>query len=497
MLQREIETELPPEFHDDLLVVRFRPDLGNVAASAVAMTIGAATAVTTMESVVSSAAWTAATQIAPTLLAMERSGFVRRVIPLVRSEAPSALDAASGILASFVTDTSVSRTGSTIASGTSFIELEKGIDIDEAQRRLSEDAQVQFVSRVPLRYMALPASKKARRRAATPITASAAVPSSPSGLWNLLRVKWREARDKTGFVDANTVKVAILDTGVDDHHPDLAVAHYVHDHPDTPQLSGLKDIAGHGTHVAGTVAATIGNAAGVSGICKCHLMCWKIFNDQPKYIASQHRFVYIVDPLMYQRALIDCLDEDVDVINLSIGGTHPPDLQEQQLLNALLANGTSIVAAMGNHRSLGSPPSYPAAIPDVIAVGATSIDDSVATFSNRGDHITVSAPGVAIWSTMPTYVGQSGFDALVGTGGAPKEGKAIPRETNYAALNGTSMATPHVTGAAALWIAKNGRQGSTATAAALKNSADRVAGMNGLDFHADYGAGRLNLDRLL
>ncbi|MFL6245049.1 MAG: S8 family peptidase, partial [Thermoanaerobaculia bacterium] len=358
-----------------------------------------------------------------------------------------------------------------------------------------DDAQVQFVSRVPLRYMTLPAAKPRRRAAGSSTTAT--TPPAPSGLWNLLKVQWAVARNKHGFVDADDVKVAILDTGVDAGHPDLTVAQYIHDHPDTPQLSGIKDIAGHGTHVAGTVAATIGNAAGINGICRCRLMCWKIFNDETTHIPSLGRFTYVVDPLMYQRALADCLDEDIDVINLSIGGTQPPDPQERQLLNALLANGTTIVAAMGNHRALGSPISYPAAVPDVIAVGATSIDDSVATFSNRGDHITVSAPGVSIWSTMPTYAGQSGFDAVIGTGGAAKEGKAIPRETNYAALNGTSMATPHVTGAVALLVAKSGRQGPTATADALKTLSDHVAGMGNRDFHPDYGGGRLNLDRLL
>ncbi|MFL6245128.1 MAG: hypothetical protein ACJ74H_03820, partial [Thermoanaerobaculia bacterium] len=130
MLQQELETELPPEFHDELLVVRFRPDLGNVAASAVAMAVGAATAMVTMESTVAGAAWTAATQIAPSLLAMERSGLIRRVIPLVRSADPAPLDVASAVLSSFSTETTRTRSGSAIASGTAFIQLEKGVDID-------------------------------------------------------------------------------------------------------------------------------------------------------------------------------------------------------------------------------------------------------------------------------------------------------------------------------------------------------------------------------
>lgn len=111
---------------------------------------------------------------------------------------------------------------------------------------------------------------------------------------------------------------------------------------------------------------------------------------------------------MYRRALLDCLEQNIDVINLSIGGGGF-DPHERDLFNNLLANGTTIVAAMGNDRESGSPTSYPAAYPGVIAVGATSRDDTIASFSNSGNHITISAPGVAIWSTF--YAVNFGFAA--------------------------------------------------------------------------------------
>lgn len=200
---------------------------------------------------------------------------------------------------------------------------------------------------------------------------------------------------------------------------------------------------------------------------------------------------------MYRRALADCLEQGVEVINLSIGGPGKPDPQEQDLFNLLLANGTTIVAAMGNERQFGSPTSFPAAIPGVIAVGATSLNDRVARFSNRGNHISLGAPGVAIWSTLPTYPGQLGFEAVPGPGGLPLEGKPLRRETDYDAWDGTSMASPHVAAAAALLVANRGKMSPAAVRTQLMQTADRVAGMQGRDVHPDYGAGRLNLLRLL
>ena len=90
---------------------------------------------------------------------------------------------------------------------------------------------------------------------------------------------------------------------------------------------------------------------------------------------------------MYQRALSRCLTLGVDVINLSIGGPGAPTPNESLLFSKLIQAGTTVVAAMGNDAS--SLPSYPAAIPDVLAVGACSIDDTVATFSNSGGHISL------------------------------------------------------------------------------------------------------------
>ncbi|MGA7732210.1 MAG: S8 family serine peptidase, partial [Chloroflexia bacterium] len=178
-------------------------------------------------------------------------------------------------------------------------------------------------------------------------------------------------------------------------------------------------------------------------------------------------------------------------------GSGEPDEAEKDLFQALIDNGTTIVAAMGNERQYGSPTSYPAAIPGVIAVGATSVDDKVANFSNYGDHISISAPGVAIWSTLPTYPGQAEFEAVRGDGGGWVLGRPIPRDTDYAAWDGTSMATPHVTAAVALLIANQGGSDPQTVRDTLMKTADRVPAMGRHKFDPDYGAGRLNLLNLL
>lgn len=427
------------------------------------------------------------------LEALERGGMVKRITALAASSDSPAEEFRMGALA--VQRGVGPRAGKRSAAanaGVSIIELHKNADPDQLQKALADDPQVELVSRVPVRYLL------ASRRAPTGAGIARAAPPAAQ-MWNLRKIEWAQARAEPSFREATEVNVAVLDTGVDMGHPDLLnqISKYVYLHPDTASVSGEQDIIGHGTHVTGIIGALINNAAGINGICQCRLNVWKIFPDQATYSAADRSFSYFVDPVMYLRALADCLDEDIDVINLSIGGPGIPDHQEAQLFNALTAKGTTIVAAMGNERQYGSPTSFPAAIPGVIAVGATGLSDSVTNFSNRGDHIVVCAPGKGIWSTLPTYPGQFGFSAVAGPDGRPIEGKRMSRETDYDSWDGTSMASPHVAAAAALLIARQGSVGPAAVRAALSSKSDAVAAMGGKPFDSDYGFGRLNLLRLL
>jgi subtilisin family serine protease len=326
----------------------------------------------------------------------------------------------------------------------------------------------------------------------------AATPPSVDTLWNLQKIHWREARNN-GLDPARNIRVAVLDTGIDLAHPDLPGQDitYVHDYPDSQAATSDQDIIGHGTHVSGTIRALIDNQIGINGICECKLSVYKIFGDDPAdqpVLSPFPYYPYYVDPILYRAALAACQDAGVQVINLSIGGPGAPDPQERALFQGLIDAGVAVIAAMGNEAS--AQPSYPAAIPGVIAVGATALDDSRADFSNIGPHIALSAPGVAIWSTLPTYPGQSGFYAVSGTGGAWVRGEPMRRETDYDSWQGTSMATPHVTATAAMAVAKYGPLAAAAMKDHLQQAVDKVPGMHGQDFTKEYGAGRLNLLRL-
>ena len=493
MIKQVFTSAQLPSYHKGMLIMKVRPSVGPMlAAAAAARSAGRAMGITGGEE----AAPTFATPGMSVLSMFERGGLIKRVTPLSR-QADEALPAMAPrrAMGAIARSASVRRGRSADSNtGVNLIELERDQDVSELQVALANDPHVEFVSRVPVRYLVRTSAKSSSKKQ----TIKVAAPSA-STMWNLRKIEWAKARALPKFKDATKVTVAILDTGIDHKHPDLKgrIASYVFAHPDVPDISGERDIIGHGTHVAGTVAALINNKIGINGICSCRLHIWKIFDDEPDFASFEDGFVYFVDPVMYRRALADCLEQNIDVINLSIGGGGEPDHQEQQLFDALLANGTTIVAAMGNEREFGSPTSYPAAIPGVIAVGATTLDDSVANFSNRGDHISISAPGKGIWSTLPTYAGQFGFEAVSGPGGRPIEGKAFRRETNYDAWDGTSMASPHVAAASALLIAKSGKIGPAAMRRELKRKSDRVAGMGGRSLHPDYGAGRLNLLRLL
>jgi hypothetical protein len=464
-----------PKYHEGMLIVKMRSSSSLRSAIAATRETG---------SVLESPGMSA-------LSTFERAGLIKQVIPLARPmQEESPIIGSRRVMAALATSIE-GVSPDNINVGVNIIELERDQDVPELQIALANDPNVEFVSRVAVRYLV------SQTQPSSPAIGIAAVPPPASTMWNLAKIRWQEARALPSFQEATSIRVAVLDTGIDANNPDLQgqVSSYVFNHQDLPIASSERDVIGHGTHVAGTIAASINNNLGINGICECQLNIWKIFDDEPDFISCSQGYAYFVDPVMYRRALLDCLDQNIDVINLSIGGGGF-DRNEQELFNNLLANGTTIVAAMGNEREDGSPISYPAAYPGVIAVGATNRDDTVANFSNFGNHISISAPGVAIWSALPTYPGQFGFEAIC-TGGRPRLGQTLRRETDYDAWNGTSMATPHVVGAVALLLANKGKMNAAEVRRQLTKTADKVAGMGGRDFHPDYGAGRLNLLRLL
>jgi subtilisin family serine protease len=251
--------------------------------------------------------------------------------------------------------------------------------------------------------------------------------------------------------------IAIIDTGVDLTHPDLA-SQLVPGYYFTTDSISPQDDGGHGTHVAGTAAAATNNLTGVAGVCwECRIMPLKALSKTSGSTET------------VSNAIRYAVDHGAHVINLSLGGPAGNATLLGAVRYAYAAN-VPIVAAMMNEGS--SVPYYPAAYPETIAVGSTDKMDLRSDFSSYGSHIDLSAPGSEILSTY----------------------WVTPNQHTYAYLWGTSMATPHVAGVLGLMRSIAPQLGVEQLRLILRSSADDL-GDPGWDIF--YGAGRLNAYRAL
>ncbi len=222
------------------------------------------------------------------------------------------------------------------------------------------------------------------------------------------------------------IVIAIVDTGVDSSHPDLAskiVGEYSY------VGRSAKDGFGHGTHCAGIAAAATNNDVGIAGMCpNCGILSVKVLNDQGSGYISD-----VASGITYAAS------HGARVISLSLGGSGRSDTMRSALQYAVTNNALP-VCAMGNSGSSSNTPE-PGYWHDCLSVIATDQNGAKASFSNYGVKADVAAPGVAIVSTMPTYP-----VTLTTTYGY---------SMNYDALSGTSMATPMVAGVAGLVLSEN------------------------------------------
>jgi len=281
---------------------------------------------------------------------------------------------------------------------------------------------------------------------------------------------------------ASTV-VAVIDTGTDIRHPDLRdniwtnpgeVADnaidddgngYVDDvhgwdfaNDDNTVFDGVGDE--HGTHVSGTIAATGGNGVGVTGVAwRAQLMPLKFLSDTGGYTSDA------IAALDYAVA------NGAQISNNSWGGA-PASRSLRDAIAAAGARGHLFVAAAGNGGSDGvgddidDAPHYPAAYPEdnIVSVAATNRTDTLAAFSNYGNlTVDLAAPGVGIFSTLPN--------------------------DTYGSYSGTSMAAPHVSGAAALLLSNDPTLTGVGLKELLLSSVDRLGGLEGVV----GSGGRLNI----
>lgn len=260
---------------------------------------------------------------------------------------------------------------------------------------------------------------------------------------------------------SSSVKVAVLDTGVDMTHVDLAANidtadgyDFVNNDSDPNDDSLGYFGAGHGTHVSGIVAAVSGNGVGVAGTAPgVRVMPVKVMDQNGDGLISD-----VVDGIFW------AADHGASVISMSLGGagTASEEAAMQSAVDYATNKGVVVVAAAGNHLTSIDPTSvdYPAACTGVIAVGATGSDDAKTAYSNWGTGLDVMAPGDSIYSTLPG--------------------------STYGTMSGTSMATPFVAGAAALLRSYRPAATVSQVTTALERTAKDL-GVAGYDTSTGYG----------
>ncbi len=287
------------------------------------------------------------------------------------------------------------------------------------------------------------------------------VPNDPKykEQWHLTRVG---AETAWNYSCGQGVTVAVVDTGIACYDgngftkgTDLNGTRCVDGYNYVAKNTFAADDQGHGTHVAGTIAQTTNNGQGVAGLAYCAKL-------MPVKVLSARGSGTMAD---VGEGIRFAADHGAQVINLSLGASRGAKVVKDAVDHAI-AKGVIVVAAAGNS---GGSVGYPAAYPGVIAVSATDKNDKLAWFSSRGKEVVIGAPGVNVTQQTICQGGKNKCEV-------------------FGAFNGTSMASPHVAGVAAMIVAE-GVTDADSVRSALTNNADKK------DDPKQFGAGILNADR--
>lgn len=291
------------------------------------------------------------------------------------------------------------------------------------------------------------------------------VPGSPQGIARAdikATSAWEETRGEEEII------IAVIDTGIDLEHPDLkdkivsSGRDFVNDDMDA------TDDQGHGTFTAGIAAAETNNNEGIAGVAwNCKILPIKAMDAEGEGYYSD-----LIESIVY------AVDNDADIINLSLGGSAHDSALEDAVKYAV-QNDVVVVAAVGPPEGYDTGPvMYPAAYDDCLAVAATDYDDDRADWSNFGPEVDVAAPGVRIISTVPTW--------YFGEGSIP-----------YGFSDGTSFSCPYVAGMAALIKSEKPWMTAEQVMDVIRYSSDDINESEHPGFDDYVGYGRINMEKAL
>jgi len=277
------------------------------------------------------------------------------------------------------------------------------------------------------------------------VTANPVNDPNISDQWGWYRIKADKAYE-TG-VHGSGVTVAVLDTGINVDHPDL-MANIIDGWNFVENNDDVTDLDGHGTMVAGIIAAVANNGIGIAGVSpNVSIMPLKVLTS------SGGSWIDL------DRAIIRAADNGADIIVMSLGGKYSQlSKATEAAIEYAYRKGCVLVAAAGNDNS--SELFYPAAYEEVIAVSAIDQNDVKADFSNYGSYIDFCAPGVNILSTW--------------------------KDGNYASGSGTSFSAPFVAGVIALMLSKYPQLSPEEVIATLRAEAEDL-GEDGWDPYYGWG----------
>ena len=277
--------------------------------------------------------------------------------------------------------------------------------------------------------------------------------------WALTRVHAQKAWNVDIGI-ANPINVAVLDTGVDRSHPDLVGR--VENGIDTVDGdSDASDEQFHGTAVASVIAADTDNRIGMAGLSwGAQVVPVRVLNSD-----GQGSECTIAAGLIWAA-------DHARILNLSLGASAPCTDVMRHAVDYARNKGGLVVAAAGNSAAKGNPAQEPADCPGVLGIGATDQRDRIASFSEHGPQVALSAPGVRV---LAAYRAPKGVET-------------------WAAFDGTSMAAPMVSGVAALVLSHHPTWTAQQVSQRLESSAVDL-GKRGRDGY--FGAGRVDAARAL